>query len=207
MRFLVLIFMIFTCVQIHAREWVNLRSFGEPMPSTMYLFSSPNCSHCRTFHKTIFPELIKKYVDTKKAQLVIVDTPTDDASFRAVMLLRCLPEEKASKLLAWLFENQSKWVGNRDPDYTFKQYTQVLGMTQAEFKSCVEDKSLRDAIGQQRDNLSALFGVRSWPTVVLRQNNLLSIFKGTDKRKILTGIDQEIKKFQEIQKSQLANKK
>ena len=87
---LFLITLVLGC-QLHAREVTDLREFGETTPVTMYLFSSPTCPHCRDFHKNIYPEFMKRYVKTKKAQLIKVDMPNDEDAMDAVMTMRCLP--------------------------------------------------------------------------------------------------------------------
>ena len=200
MRFFIFLLSLFLGSQVCARELTDLHSFGEPSTSTMYLFTSPNCPHCKAFHKTVFPTLIKRYVDTKQAQVVIVDMPYDDATMHAVMMMRCLPEAKATKLMGWLYENQSKWMTSHNPDFIFMQYGQVLGMYQSEFQACINNQELKSAIEQQRDSLSALYGIRGWPTLALRQGNVVKFYAGTDKHMIISELDREIKKFQEEQK-------
>ena len=207
MRCLIFVWMLLSSLGLCAREVTDLRSYGDEAPSTMYLFTSPNCPHCRDFHKVIFPSLISHFVDKKKAQLVIVDMPFDKASLHAVMVMRCLPEDKANKMMGWLYEHQSTWMESKDPDHIFQQYAQFLGMYQSEYQACLENVRLKDAIINQRDTLSSLYAIRGWPTIALRQGNTVSFYLGTDKRMILSEMDKAIKKFQEEQKKQAKSRK
>ena len=72
MRSFALFCILFLSLTAMAQNPTDLRTFGEPSQSNIYLFTSPSCPHCRDFHKTIFPELIKRYINTKRAQLFIV---------------------------------------------------------------------------------------------------------------------------------------
>jgi len=196
MRFVSFIVAILCACHVYARDMLDLRAFGEPASSTIYLFSSPSCPHCREFHKTIFPELLKNYVKTKRAQILVVDMVYDEAGIQAAMLMRCLPEEKSQKMMGWLFENQSRWMNSKDSKKLFLQYTLPLGMTMKEFNSCLNDTDLRNYLLNQRDGLSSLYRVNAWPTMVLRQGNSVKSFVGSDKRAILYGIETDIKNFE-----------
>jgi len=207
MRFWLLLITLLFGTQLQAREITDLREFGDVSTSTMYLFTSPTCPHCRDFHKTIFPELIKQYVNTKRAQIVIVDMPYDPVAMKAVKLMRCLPEEKSTKMMGWLYENQTKWLNAKDPDAILKQYANVLAVGHVDFKNCLNDEHLQEVIEQQRDSISRLYGVRGWPTIALRQGNSVKIYSGTDKRAILYGLDTDIKAFQEEQKRRFSKSK
>ena len=207
MRILLFMIGLLLTGNLRAREITDLREFGDVSTSTMYLFSSPTCPHCRDFHKSIFPELIKRYVTPKKAQIIIVDMPYDTNAMKAVMLMRCLPDEKSKKMMSWLFENQVNWVSSNNPESLLQQYAAVLGMTQNTYKECLENKKLQEAIEQQRDTISRLYGVHGWPTIALRQGNSVKIYSGTDKKAILYGLETDIKSFQEEQKKRLAKSK
>ena len=201
MRFVAGILLAFCALTAHAREQSDLRTFGEPSASTIYLFTSPNCPHCRSFHKTIFPEILKRYVKTKRAQVLIVDMVYDDAALQASMLMRCLPEDKSQKMMNWLYENQARWTKARNSKEFFLQYALPLGMTINEFNACLSDESLKEAVEWQRDSLGGLYQIKGWPTVVLRQENTVKQFVGVDKHAVLYGLETDIKSFEQRQKA------
>ena len=95
---------------LNARELTDLRAYGQPALTTLYIFTSPDCPHCRDFHRTVFPELMKRYVNSGRAQIRIVDVPNTDRAMAAAMLMRCLPEDKGYKMMSWLYETQAKWT-------------------------------------------------------------------------------------------------
>ena len=196
MRFLFCLLSLVFAVSVHARELSDLRTFGDISTTTMYLFTSPSCPHCRDFHKIIFPELLKRYVNTKKAQIVIVDMPYDTVTMNAVMLMRCLPPEKSEKLMNWLYENQSKWY-TKNARAVIQQYANALGMKTQQMDECINNDQLRSDIEDQRNNLSALYGIHGWPTLALRHGNSVKFYSGTSRRSILNGIEIDMKALQD----------
>lgn len=196
MRFLIFLLCCFVAFGSDAREINELRSFGKPSLNTLYLFSAPDCPHCREFHRNIFPELLKKYANTGRAQVLIVDMPYNEVALKAVMLMRCLPPDRSEKLMKWLFENQSRWVNTKKSDTVLLQTAQGFGMKTKEFNACVADETLENAILEQRDTISNLYRVAAWPTLVLRQGSVIKQYAGTDKKAILYGVEQDIKSFE-----------
>ena len=58
------------------------------------IFSSLTCPHCASFHIEVVPEIMKKFVETGKAQLIFIDFPLDLAAFNASKLLHCIDQKK-----------------------------------------------------------------------------------------------------------------
>ena len=72
-------------------------------------FESLTCSHCANFHKDVFPDLKKDYLDTGLAKIEFRHFPLDIASFNASKVAQC-KNDGDSKILNSLFVNQQKWV-------------------------------------------------------------------------------------------------
>ena len=197
MRVLILCITLLWTVTSSARELTDLRTFGQPSKNEIYLFTSPNCPHCRDFHKSIFPELIKRYINTQRAQLFIVDMPYDTNSLHAAMLLRCLDGDKANRMTSWLYETQGNWVDLQNPDPMFLNYLKQYGVTSEEFNTCLSNETLKNTLIQQRDNLSNLYQVRGWPTTVLRKGHIVRHYVGANKQSILNDLEQDLKDFEQ----------
>ena len=188
---LLLVGLCFMFGTLHARELTDLRVYGQPAMTTLYIFTSPDCPHCRDFHRNVFPELMKKYVNTGRAQIRIVDVPGTERAMAASMLMRCLPENKGYKMMEWLYDTQSRWQRAKDTEAAFFQYMQRQGMTYDDFKACIGNKQLEAAIKEQRDNLMALYGVDRWPTIAVPRGKNVKLYRGTDRRNILYGLEQD----------------
>ena len=204
MRFLVL-FMLLWAGVVDARE-IEPRTYGAPSANTIYIFTSPSCIHCRDFHKNVFPEILKRFVKTGQAQVQVVDIVGSESALQAVKLMRCLPDEKANKMMNWVYENQEQWMADRDYKQVFLQYALALGMNIKDFDSCLSDEALEEAILAQRDSFSRLYRVSGTPTTVLRQGNTVHYYIGADRTEVLQGLEQEIKRFEKQQKENAKDK-
>ena len=58
-------------------------------PVTIIEYASMTCPHCATFHKTTYPELKTKYIDTGKVRFIFREFPLDELAAAASMLARC----------------------------------------------------------------------------------------------------------------------
>ena len=54
-----------------------VRTLGTAGKNTVYVFTSPTCPHCATYHAEILPVLKKELADTGLAQIKLVDVPGD----------------------------------------------------------------------------------------------------------------------------------
>lgn len=198
MRLLLAFFLFFATV-VEARELSDLRTYGEPAPSSIYIFASPDCPNCREFYKGVFPDILKRFVYTKKAQVFIVDMVARDAALKAAMVMRCLPDDKAHKMAGWVYESQDRWVRAANPKPYFLQYAKALGMTSKEFNECLANEQLKSDIEDQREQLRLLYQVRGTPTTVLRQGNIVKHYVGKDRKAILHGLEQDIEDYEKQQ--------
>jgi protein-disulfide isomerase len=71
-------------------------SLGNPQASvTVIEYLSLTCHHCESFHKTVWPELKAKYVDTGKVRYIVREFPLDLAALAGFMLARCAGERRS----------------------------------------------------------------------------------------------------------------
>ena len=56
---------------------------------TVKVFSSLTCPHCASFHKNIFEELKKDYIDQKLVKFEHHSFPLDLAALNAELIVRC----------------------------------------------------------------------------------------------------------------------
>lgn len=134
-------------------------------PITIVEYASMTCPHCANFHKTIFPTLKSKYIDTGKVKLIFREFPLDDLAVAASMLARCSGGEGPSAMISELFARQSDWAFVRgDPRPKLFDMAKQAGFTQAEFDKCLTDDDLYKKILAVRKKGSDSFGVTSTPT-------------------------------------------
>src|SRR6185503_2006793 len=80
-------------------------------PVTIIEYASMTCPHCANFHKTTYPALKTKYIDTGKVRFIFREFPLDELAVAAAMLARCADQnERSMALIDVLFASQDKWA-------------------------------------------------------------------------------------------------
>ena len=133
-------------------------------PVTIIEYASMTCPHCANFHKTTYPALKSKYIDTGKVRFIFREFPLDDLAVAASMLARCAGAEKSMAMIDVLFASQDKWA-TRDPIPALLQIAKQAGFTQASFDTCLKDQKLYNDILAVRERGSKEFKVESTPTL------------------------------------------
>jgi protein-disulfide isomerase len=137
-------------------------------PVTIIEYASMTCPHCANFHKTTYPALKEKYIDTGKVRFIFREFPLDELAVAASMLARCSAKggsgEKAIALIDVLFASQDKWAV-RDPLPALLQISKQAGFTQATFDECLKDQKLYNDILAMRERGSKEYKVESTPTL------------------------------------------
>ena len=95
-------------------------------PVTIVEYASMTCPHCANFHKTTYPALKTKYIDTGKVRFIFREFPLDEVAVAASMLARCAGGEKSMALIDVLFASQDRWAV-RDPLPALMQIARQAG--------------------------------------------------------------------------------
>jgi len=135
-------------------------------PVTIIEYASMTCPHCANFHKTTYPALKSKYIDTGKVRFIFREFPLDELAVAASMLARCAGGEKSIALIDVLFASQDKWAA-RDPIPALLQISKQAGFTQASFDQCLKDQTLYNNILAMRERGSKDYKVESTPTLFI----------------------------------------
>jgi protein-disulfide isomerase len=133
-------------------------------PVTIIEYASMTCPHCATFHKTTYPALKTKYIETGKVRFIFREFPLDELAVAASMLARCAGGEKSMALIDVLFASQDKWAV-RNPIPVLQQIAKQAGFTDKTFEECLKDQTLYNNILAMRERGSKEFKVESTPTL------------------------------------------
>ena len=131
-------------------------------------FESLTCSHCANFHKDIFPDLKKEYLDTGLAKIEFRHFPLDIAAFNASKVAQC-NNDGDSKILNSLFANQQKWVKGssiQEANKNLQKFLKNEGFS-IDFDSCVNNKEIEDFVLNDRIDGTKNFKVSSTPTIII----------------------------------------
>ena len=135
---------------------------------TIIAFESLTCSHCANFHKNVYPELKKEYLDTGIAKIEFRHFPLDIAAFNASKVAQC-NNDGNSDILESLYDNQQKWVKGSSIEEANKNLQIFLkneGFS-IDFESCVNNKNIEDFVLNDRIEGAKNFKISSTPTIII----------------------------------------
>ena len=135
---------------------------------TIIAFESLTCSHCANFHKDIYPQLKKEYLDTGLAKIEFRHFPLDIAAFNASKVSQC-KNDGDSSILNSLFANQQKWVKGNSIEEANKNLQKFLvdeGFT-VDFEKCIENKEIEDFVLNDRIDGVKKYKVNATPTIII----------------------------------------
>ena len=155
-------------------------------PVTITEYASMTCSHCAHFATEILPQVKKLLIDTGRAKLIFRDFPLDQFAFKAAMMARCAPADKYFSLVEVIFNNQERWISNKDPLEGLAQLGALAGMDADLFKACTQNATLETAILNIMNDAQSRYDIKSTPTFVF--NNGAVVLGGA----------QDAAKFEEI---------
>jgi protein-disulfide isomerase len=135
-------------------------------PITIIEYASMTCPHCAAFHKTTYPALKTKYIDTGKVRFIFREFPLDEVALAASMLARCAGGDKSMAMIDVLFNSQETWA-IRQPIPPLLQIAKQAGFTQSTFDACLKDTKLYENIVAVRERASKEFKVESTPTLFI----------------------------------------
>ncbi len=133
-------------------------------PVTIIEYASMTCPHCATFHKTTYPALKTKYIDTGKVRFIFREFPLDELAVAASMLARCAggrkihgADRRAVRIPGQMGGAQSGPGADAD--------RQAGGLHAGELRECLADQKLYNDILAMRERGSKDYKVESTPTL------------------------------------------
>ena len=97
-----------TISSINAEEIKRIFVGNKDAKITIIAFESLTCSHCANFHKDVYPQLKKEYLDTGLAKIEFRHFPLDIAALMHLKFHNV--KMMVIRILNSLFANQQKWV-------------------------------------------------------------------------------------------------
>ena len=85
-------------------EAKRIFSGNENAKITIVAYESLTCSHCANFHRDIYPQLKKEYIDTGLAKIEFRHFPLDIAALNASKIAQC-DYNQSLKILESLYAN------------------------------------------------------------------------------------------------------
>ena len=165
--FLILIFF-FGSINILNAEGNRIIAGNKDAKITIIAYESLTCSHCADFHKNVYPQLKKDYLDTGIAKIEFRHFPLDVAALNAAKIAQC-NNEQSLKILESLYSNQQAWVkGNtiEEINDNLEKYLKKDGF-KIDFDKCINNKEIENFILNDRIEGVQNFKVNATPTIII----------------------------------------
>ena len=131
-------------------------------------YESLTCGHCADFHKDVYPELKKDFIDTGLVRIEFRHFPLDIAAFNASKIGQCNNDGK-SEILHALFSGQEKWAKGKTPEEAKSNLKNFLldENIKVNFEKCLDDKNIEDYVLNDRIEGVKKFEVNATPTIII----------------------------------------
>ena len=135
---------------------------------TIIVYESLTCGHCANFHKNIYPDLKKEFIDTGLVKIEFRNFPLDMAALNASKIAHCKNDGEPN-ILHFLFENQKIWAKGDDLDQFNSNLKEIINKEDfgINFDKCLNNKKVEDHILEDRIEGVKKFEVNSTPTIII----------------------------------------
>jgi len=135
---------------------------------TIIAYESLTCSYCANFHKDVYPELKKDFIDNGLVKIEFRHFPLDIAAFNASKIAQC-NNDGSSSIMNILYSGQKKWARGKTPEEAtgyLKKFLKGENIN-IDFDKCLSDKIIEDYILNDRIEGVKKFKVNATPTIII----------------------------------------
>ena len=167
-RIFLILVLFFGSINISNADINRIIAGNKDAKVTIIAYESLTCSHCADFHRDIYPQLKKDYIDTGLAKIEFRHFPLDVAAFNASKISQCKSDE-GLKILNSLYSNQQEWIKGNTVDEinkNLKKFIENQGF-KINFENCINDKEIEDYVLNDRIEGVKKFKVNATPTIII----------------------------------------
>ncbi len=141
---------------------------NEDAKITILAYESLTCSHCANFHRDVYPELKKEYLDTGLAKIEFRHFPLDITALNAAKISQC-KNDGNSNILMSLYANQQKWIKGSTIEEANKNLQDFVNSEgfEVDFEKCINNSEIEDFILNDRIDGVKNFKVNATPTIII----------------------------------------
>ena len=164
----IILILFFSFITNISAETKRIVSGNKNAKITIIAYESLTCSHCANFHKDIYPQIKKEYIDTGLAKIEFRHFPLDIAALNASKIAQC-KDDQSLEILESLYSNQQAWVkGNtvKEINNNLKKFIEKEGF-KIDFEKCINDKEIEDFVLNDRIEGAKNFKINATPTIII----------------------------------------
>ena len=137
------------------------------------VFSSLTCPHCANFHKNIFEDLKKEYIDKGIVKFEHHGFPLDLAALNAEIIVRChVDNKKKFQLLGEIYKKQNKWAVGSDINIINESIKKIgldSGLNNNTMDKCLNNENVQEQILNERIEAQKKYKIQSTPTIYINE--------------------------------------
>jgi len=137
------------------------------------VFSSLTCPHCANFHKNIFEDLKKEYIDKGIVKFEHHGFPLDLAALNAEIIVRChVDSKKKFQLLGEIYKKQNQWAVGSDINIINESIKKIgldSGLNNNKMDKCLNNENVQDQILNERIEAQKKYKIQSTPTIYINE--------------------------------------
>ena len=167
-KILLLLILFFGYISNLYAETSRIISGNKNAKITIIAYESLTCSHCANFHKEIYPQLKKDYIDTGLAKIEFRHFPLDIAALNASKITQC-KQDQSLEILESLYSNQQAWLKGgtiEEVNDNLKKFLKKEGFN-INFEKCINNKEIEDFVLNDRIEGTKNFKVNATPTIII----------------------------------------
>ena len=167
-KIFIFLFLFLSSLNNVSAEPMRIVSGDEKAKITIIAYESLTCSHCASFHKDVYPQLKKDYIDTGLVKIEFRHFPLDVAAFNASKISQCNQNESL-RILESLYLNQQSWIKGstvEEVNDNLKKFLKSEGFN-LDFEKCINNKEIEDFVLNDRIEGTKNFKVNATPTIII----------------------------------------
>ena len=134
----------------------------------LIVYESLTCSHCADFHKKVYPDLKKEFIDKGVIKIEFRNFPLDMAALNGSKIAHCKNDGK-SNILHFLYNNQNTWLKGETIDELNLNLEKIVDKENfgINVKKCLNNKKIEDHVLEDRINAVKKYKINSTPTIII----------------------------------------
>ena len=167
--FLIILFLTFSSASLNSEIKINPISEGNiDAKIHLIIYESLTCGHCANFHKNVYPDLKKDFIDKGLVKIEFRNFPLDMLALNASKIAHCRNDGK-SEILHFLYKNQKKWVKGETVEEANNNIKKINkdNAFEINFNKCLNNKEIEDHILEDRVEGVKKFKIEATPTLII----------------------------------------
>ena len=186
-KIFILIFIFLNTNNIFADDnFLSIVEGNENAKVKLIVYESLTCSHCANFHKDVYPELKKEFIDEGKINIEFRNFPLDLAALNAAKIAHC-KNDGASDILHFLYYNQDTWIKGTNILEINKNLEKLIINSEfnLDFENCINNKKIEDYILEERIDGFKQYEIEATPTLIINDKKFNKTLNYKNLKKIL----------------------